>query len=60
MSDRDDFVIPGIFDAAEREREDLASVDVNGKRELDPDANEDLVESSDADRLAAENGEAED
>jgi hypothetical protein len=31
-----------------------ATTEVNGEHRLDPDANDDLIDSADADRLAAE------
>jgi len=35
---------------------DDATVEVDGERTLDPDANDDLIDSAEADRIAAEEG----
>lgn len=38
--------------------ENTATREEDGKRKLDPDAADDLIESADADRIAAETGDA--
>ncbi len=47
-----------IPDDPDFEREDdLATREIDGETELDPDADPDLIDSADADRLAAEGDE---
>lgn len=36
--------------------EDDVTTEVDGERKLDPDANDDLIDSAEADRIAAEEG----
>lgn len=50
--------VDGDDDAATDAQGDDVTVDVDGTSVLDPDANDDLIDSADADRIAAEDGDA--
>jgi hypothetical protein len=47
----------GALPADDRDDDDLATKEVDDKPVIDADANADLIDSAEADRLAAENGD---
>ncbi|MGF3054672.1 hypothetical protein ACQUSY_12050 [Microbacterium sp. YY-03] len=48
--------IPPLPGTTPDEDAEIGTMDTNGERVLDPDANAELIQSADADRLAAEAG----
>lgn len=46
--------IPSLGDESDDERDGVPTREVDGEREIDPDADDSQIDSADADRLAAD------